>query len=110
MYQCNLCGKEFEKSRSFAGHLSSHSRFESYKVGRAKERPILEVQDKTCNYCNQTFENGWQLGGHKINCKLNPDRDSIILNRSKRSAKYDILTQQNHTLTKKYHWCPSQIK
>lgn len=100
MYQCSDCGKVFEKERSLAGHRSSHNRFDNYKVGRTKPKLFTEILDKTCSYCNQVFESGWQLGGHKINCKLNPDRENIILKRSFRSNKYDIVAQNTHTLNK----------
>lgn len=81
MYQCTICQKEFSTERAMAGHKSSHNRSSvSYRQSRSKKviTPIEDIQEKTlptlkeCNYCNKEFKTGWQLGGHKSKCLLNP--------------------------------------
>lgn len=38
---------------------------------------------KDCNYCGKQFSNGWQLGGHKVRCSENPNREINILKLTK---------------------------
>lgn len=81
MYQCTICQKEFSTERAMAGHKSSHNRSSvSYRQNRSKKviTPIEDILEKIlptpkeCEYCSKEFKNGWQLGGHKSKCSLNP--------------------------------------
>ena len=82
MYQCTTCLKEFTTERSYAGHRSSHNRFNpSYLVNRKKEvNPIMDIVQpkKECNYCGKQFINGWQLGGHKVSCERKHRRELLM--------------------------------
>lgn len=80
MYQCTTCLKEFTTERSYAGHRSSHNRFNpSYLANRKKEKVILDiVQPKECTYCGKQFANGWQLGGHKVSCSRKFNREQLL--------------------------------
>lgn len=83
MYQCKLCNKIFEKRQAFAGHMSSHNRGESYKIGReinGVKRKRLESKNRTysvCRFCLRQFEKT-KIGMHTIKCEKNPDRDKNI--------------------------------
>ena len=77
MYTCNECGKKFDKKQALLGHCSSHRRGDEYAKKRetenskkAKEKKLLP---KKCNFCNIEFKDGFSLGGHISNCKLNPN-------------------------------------
>lgn len=72
MYTCKICGKSFEKKQSYAGHVSSHNRGESYKKNRRK-KPLKENSHK-CKYCEKEYESGIALGGHTGSCIKNPTR------------------------------------
>lgn len=41
-----------------------------------------------CNYCNKHFESGQKLGGHKNNCKFDPNYESKLLKRQKCAKKH----------------------
>lgn len=69
MWKCKICDKEFINRRSYAGHISSHYRGESYRNNRKKEK-IQKIYE--CKFCGKVFETGLQLGGHQTHCKLNP--------------------------------------
>jgi len=72
MYTCKICDKKFDKRYSYIGHCSSHNRGTSYKEKR-KSKKIEDQKNKICEYCKKTFDNGFKLGGHKTNCKKNPE-------------------------------------
>ena len=72
MFECRTCSKVFNSRHSLGGHIGSHNRGESFKVGRKKER----IEKKhICKYCKKEFENGWKLGGHSVYCDLNPSKE-----------------------------------
>lgn len=75
MFECKICAKKFKSSQSLGGHISSHNRGESFKIGRKKER--LEKKH-ICKYCETKFENGVKLGGHQVHCKFNPKREETL--------------------------------
>jgi len=72
MYVCKICDKTFDKRYSYMGHCSSHNRGESYREKR-KSKKIAIQKIKICEYCKEIFDNGFKLGGHKANCKKNPE-------------------------------------
>jgi very-short-patch-repair endonuclease len=74
MYICKNCGKEFLTIKSYAGHMSGHSR----KPVLSKKE-ILKVDKKhICKFCDKEYPSGPLLGNHTRLCKLNPKYDDII--------------------------------
>jgi len=39
------------------------------------------MKEFKCEYCNNIFKNGQSLGGHKINCKINPKYTELLNNK-----------------------------
>lgn len=81
MFKCEKCNREFGSSRSYAGHMSSHNRGESYKAKRqtknTKQKELEKSKPKKCKYCNKEFSNGQSKAGHQTHCKMNPNRRLI---------------------------------
>lgn len=81
MFKCEKCDREFENRRSYAGHMSSYSRGESYKEKRQTEKTrkneIEKKSIKKCKYCEKEYKNGQSKAGHQTFCKMNPNRDLI---------------------------------
>lgn len=63
MYECKLCGKEFDTPSRLGGHASGHKRSGKTYVSRKKKYP-----NHTCPKCGKIFEKGIQLGGHIRRC------------------------------------------
>jgi hypothetical protein len=62
MFECNICGKQYENKYSFLGHCSTHKRI-------LKKRNI----NHECKYCNKIHKSGQSLGRHIIMCPKNPE-------------------------------------
>jgi very-short-patch-repair endonuclease len=86
MYVCKICDKKFDKRYSYIGHCSSHNRGESYAEKR-KSKKIEPQKIKICEYCKEIFDNGFKLGGHKVNCKKNPEFEKNKLIKKKKLSK-----------------------
>jgi len=86
MYVCKICDKKFDKRHSYIGHCSSHNRGLSYKEKR-KSKKIVEIENKICEYCKKIFDSGFKLGGHKTNCKKNPEFEKNELLRKNKISK-----------------------
>jgi len=96
-YKCNICEKEFEKPNQLSGHMSVHNvgNFHCHECGKGpfenisklkghlsvhKRKPrtkSLEIKNKVikkhiCSFCGIEYNYGRALGGHKVNCHLNP--------------------------------------
>ena len=79
MFICEVCGKEFAKSLSLAGHKRIHSDKVIFKIENTNLRNKIKALKKhNCQFCNKEFENGVKLGGHTVYCKLNPKYNDTI--------------------------------
>lgn len=76
MYECKECKKQFEKKQSYAAHVGSHSRGESYKLNRKKTPDRIKNTSSFCKFCGTEFINS-KIGGHVARCKLNPIKESV---------------------------------
>jgi very-short-patch-repair endonuclease len=64
-YSCDICEKKFDKRHGLIAHKKS--------CGKIKNKKIKNKVDYICVYCGCSFENGFKLGGHKVNCKDDPN-------------------------------------
>lgn len=95
MFKCEKCEKSFKTRQSYAGHMSSHNRGESYRLSRETSNSKLKRENinkpKKCKFCSKEFKTGLMLGGHTVRCKKNPDY-SIINEKIRSSLKGKKLT------------------
>jgi very-short-patch-repair endonuclease len=90
MCYCNVCGKgPFNNKTQLKGHLSVHNRPKIYKK-REKIKNTIHL----CDFCGNIFETGQKLGGHKVNCLLNPKREERLMSLSE-SGKKRVLTEEH---------------
>lgn len=74
-YFCVECCREFDNRYAFSGHKKNCGKV----IKRLKEK---KEKIHECKYCNLTFDNGLQLGGHIINCKSDPEYEEKRRSRS----------------------------
>lgn len=75
-FYCDECGKgAFDNISKLKGHKSVHKRKPRTKGLKTKNIIIKKNVEKNhiCNFCGSEFKTGQSLGGHKVNCELNPD-------------------------------------
>ena len=69
MYTCEICGKTFEKRKSYIGHHSHHGRI---GYSRTSNSVLNKVHIGSCKYCGKEVQ-GRALGGHVASCDKNPN-------------------------------------
>lgn len=75
MFECEVCGKSFEKKMALCGHRRIHN-------GKPY-RENLSLSDKhiiihECKFCGSRFSTGVKLGGHVSHCLKNPKTPETI--------------------------------
>jgi very-short-patch-repair endonuclease len=90
---CDICGKgPFNSRTQLKGHLSVHNRPSVYK--KKKDTKKKSNKHHVCDFCNKQFSSGQSLGGHKVNCVLNPLKEKRLKKISDK-GKNRILTDEH---------------
>lgn len=74
---CDICGEVFEKQATLMNHVRwVHKEGKTaIAVGVVKHNPDKDKKERTCRFCNRTWECYiWHLHGHENRCQQNPNR------------------------------------
>jgi len=75
-YNCEKCNKEFDSRFSLNAHKKNCGKIKNKRNRKTK----IENRITKCQYCGIVEMNYLKLGGHIVNCKLNPTYGDRILN------------------------------